>query len=62
MIQINLLSGKENLAKDFDTKVFSPKETGGEGKGDQLVQIGAAIVFILGLVILAVWMFTAYNG
>ncbi len=62
MIQINLLSGKENLAKDFDTKVFAPKETGGEGKSDQLIQMGAAIVFILGLVILAVWVFSAYNG
>ncbi|BBB31851.1 type IV pilus assembly protein PilN [Thermotomaculum hydrothermale] len=63
MIQINLLSGKENLAKDFDTKVFAPKETGGGGdKSDQLIQMGAAVVFIIGLVILGIWMFMAYNG
>lgn len=62
MIQINLLSGKENLAKDFDTKVFAPKETGGEDKSDQLIQIGAAVVFILGLIVLAIWVFMAYNG
>ncbi len=62
MIQINLLSGKEALKKDFDTKVFSPKEGGEGGAGDQLYQIGGAIVFIVGLIILAVWGFTAYNN
>ncbi len=63
MIQINLLSGKENLAKDFDTKVLSPSEGGGGGgKSEQLIQIGAAIVFIVGLVILGIWMFSAYSA
>ncbi len=61
MIQINLLSGKENLAKDFDTKVFAPKESGGGGGSDQLYQIGAAIVFVVGLVLLGVWIFSAYS-
>ncbi len=61
MIQINLLSGKQNLAKDFDTKVFTPKEGGGE-KTDQLIQIAAAVVFFLGLIGLFAWGYVAYSG
>ncbi len=63
MIQINLLSGKENLGKDFDTKVFSQKESGGGGdRSEQLMQIGSAIAFLLGLAILVVWGFMAYSN